>query len=56
MKRIYIGLLGLLLTGCTSTANRMMQSASGKNLNLDGYIMLGKVETANAETGTRRVG
>ena len=52
MKRIYIGLLGLLLTGCTSTANRMTQSASGKNLNLDGYIMLGKVETANAETGT----
>ena len=52
MKGIYIGLLGLLLTGCTSTANRMTQSASGKNLNLDGYIMLGKVETANAETGT----
>ena len=52
MKRIYIGLLGLLLTGCTSTANRMMQSASGKNLNLDGYVMLGKVETANSETGT----
>ena len=52
MKRIYIGLLGLLLTGCTSTANKMTQSASGKNLNLDGYVMLGKVETANAENGT----
>lgn len=52
MKRIYIGLLGLLLTGCTSTANKMTQSASGKNLNLDGYVMLGKVETANSETGT----
>lgn len=30
----------------------MMQSASGKNLNMDGYLMLGEVETANAETGT----
>ena len=52
MKRIYIGLLGLLLTGCTSTANRMTQSASGKNLNLDGYVMVGDVEASNAETGT----
>ena len=52
MKRIYIGLLGLLLTGCTSTANKMTQSASGKNLNLDGYVMVGDVEASNAETGT----
>ena len=52
MKRIYIGLLGLLLTGCTSTANKMTQSTSGKNLNLDGYVMVGDVEASNAETGT----
>ena len=52
MKRIYIGLLGLLLTGCTSTANKMTQSASGKNLNLDGYVMVGDVEASNVETGT----
>lgn len=52
MKRIYIGLLGLLLTGCASTANKMTQSASGKNLNLDGYVMVGDVEASNAETGT----
>ena len=52
MKRIYIGLPGLLLTGCASTANKMTQSASGKNLNLDGYVMVGDVEASNAETGT----
>lgn len=56
MKKIFIGLVGLAaligLTGCASTANKMTQSASGKNLNLDGYVMLGKVETANSETGT----
>ena len=46
-----VGLIGLIgLTGCT--AGKAVESASGKNLNLDGYIMLGKVETANAETGT----
>ncbi|HBJ94966.1 MAG TPA: hypothetical protein DDZ11_00225 [Lentisphaeria bacterium] len=56
MKKIFIGLIGVAavigLTGCASTANKMTQSASGKNLNLDGYVMLGKVETANSETGT----
>ena len=55
MKKIFIGLVGVAvigLAGCASTANKITQSASGKNLNLDGYVMLGKVETANSETGT----
>ena len=55
MKKIFIGLVGVAvigLAGCASTANKMTQSASGKNLNLDGYVMLGKVETANSETVT----
>lgn len=55
MKKIFIGLVGVAvigLAGCASTANKMTQSASEKNLNLDGYVMLGKVETANSETGT----
>ncbi len=30
----------------------MTQSASGKNLNLNGYVMLGSAEAANAEIGT----
>ena len=30
----------------------MTQSASGKNLNLDGYVMVGDVEASNVETGT----
>ena len=42
----------LALTGCGTTGKAVAQSASGKNLNLDGYVMLGKVEAANPETGT----
>lgn len=41
-----------LLTGCAATEKAVTQSASGKNLNLDGYVMLGELETANTETGT----
>lgn len=55
MKRILLGLIAagaLGLVGCNSTAKAMTQSASGKNLNLDGYVMLGDVEASNAETGT----
>lgn len=39
-------------TGCGTTGKAVTQSASGKNLNLDGYVMLGKIETANPETAT----
>ena len=42
----------VLLAGCASTGKAMTQSASGKNLNLDGYVMLGELETANPETAT----
>lgn len=42
----------LLCAGCNSTGEAVTQSASGKNLNLEGYVMLGKIETANPETGT----
>ena len=41
----------LLLTGC-GTAKRITESASGKNLGLDGYVMLGELESANPETVT----
>ena len=41
-----------VLTGCTSTMRSVTESAGGKNLNLDGYVMLGELETANPETGT----
>ena len=40
------------LTGCGTTAKGVTASASGKNLGLDGYVMLGEVETANPETAT----
>ena len=55
MKRFLFVLIAagaLGLTGCNSTAKAMTQSASGKNLNLDGYVMVGDVEASNAETGT----
>jgi len=41
-----------LLAGCGTTGKAVTQSASGKNLNLDGYVMLGELETANPETAT----
>lgn len=42
----------LCLSGCTGTSKAMTKSASGKNLGLDGYVMLGEIETANPETAT----
>ena len=42
----------LLTGGCGTTARKMTESASGKNLGLDGYVMLGEIETANPETAT----
>ena len=55
MKRFLFVLIAagaLGLTGCNSTTKAMTQSASGKNLNLDGYVMVGDVEASNVETGT----
>ena len=55
MKRFLFVLIAagaLGLTGCNSTTKAMTQSASGKNMNLDGYVMVGDVEASNAETGT----
>ena len=43
-------LAAFLLAGCGTTAKRVTESASGKNLELDGYVMLGEIETANPET------
>jgi len=42
----------LVVSGCAATTRNVTQSASGKNLNLDGYVMLGEIETANPETAT----
>jgi len=45
-------LAALLLAGCGTTTGKLTDSASAKNLNMDGYIMLGELETANPETAT----
>ena len=42
----------LLLSGCSSTTEKLTASASGKNLNLDGYLLLGEIESASQESGT----
>ena len=56
MKGIMKGIMAVMavaiLAGCGTTAGKMTESASGKNLGLDGYVMLGELETANPETGT----
>ena len=40
----------VMLAGCNSPAHAVTDSASGKNLDLSGYVMLGELETANNET------
>ena len=37
-------------SACDSTGRAVTDSASGKNLDLSGYVMLGELETANNET------
>ena len=40
----------LMAVSCRSAARAVTDSASGKNLDLSGYVMLGELETANNET------
>jgi len=49
---LFAALCCLFLAGCGTTAKKVTESASGKNLGLDGYVMLGELETANPETAT----
>jgi len=49
---LIIAALTMVLSGCNATAGKVTESASGKNLGLDGYVMLGELETANPETVT----
>ena len=42
--------VGLALAAGCGTTGKVAESASGKNLNLDGYVMLGEVETVNPDT------
>ena len=41
----------LLLTGCVGN-KEIFRSTSGKNVDADGFLSIGKIETANPETGT----
>jgi hypothetical protein len=56
MKKIFIVLFTMFtvfcIVGCNTAANKAIQSAGNKNLNLDGYLMYGDLETANPETST----
>ena len=42
----------VLMTGCGSLGKGITNSASGKNLGLDGYMMYGTLETSNPDTFT----
>ena len=57
-KELFLMLAALLgaftVAGCGNTVRKVAESASGKNLDLDGYVMLGELETANPETVTPR--
>ena len=52
MKLIHLvfSVLAPALASCSSTGRAVADSASGKNLDLSGYVMLGELETANNET------
>ena len=52
LPALFAAVVLFTLSGCTSTVQSITESAGGKNLNLDGYVLLGEVETANSETGT----
>ena len=39
-----------MLCGCAGTVRSLTQSAADKNLDMSGYVMLGKLETASPET------
>ena len=48
----FAAVLMIICTGCASPKQTALQGAAGKNVNLDGYVMLGEMEAATAETGT----
>ena len=47
---LVIFLLIFATAGCNSTASALTGSAAGKNVDLSGYVMLGKIETVNPDT------
>ena len=47
---LILPMFAFMLAACNSTGRAMTDSASGKNLDLSGYVMLGELETANKET------
>ena len=44
-------IFALLLSGCSSNS-QFIRSASGKNLDLSGYFMLGELESVNTQTAS----
>ena len=49
---IFATVCSILITGCGGIGKGITDSATGKNLGLDGYLMYGKIETNNPDTGT----
>lgn len=42
----------IVFCGCQSTTDRLAESASNKNVDINGYVMLGELEVANPQTAT----
>jgi len=41
-----------VIAGCQNVNKQIADSASQKNINMDGFLSLGEIETSNADTGT----
>ena len=55
MKKTFLVIAAIIITGlsgCLDSSGNIAASASGKNLDLSGYVMLGELESANTETYT----
>ena len=52
LAMLLIAVCAIMMVGCQSTTDRLAESASGKNVNIGGYMMLGELEVANPETAT----
>ena len=45
-----LSVLCFFMTGCSSTRTQLADNASGKNIDISGYLMLGKAEMINPDS------
>ena len=47
-----LAVISLFMLGCSSTKTLLAGNTAGKNIDISGYLMLGKIETVNSDTAT----